>query len=136
MRTDFINNPGDPDSEAGNKNRKWVHHDDRQPQPIKINTANRLTINSIPVNESGSATGCISKGGSQVSGENYTNESITGKNDPVYYKNGSQYVDKFDNPVSDPVFKETIHRVSHTIDFDDPATFNGYTGGNNDVSGT
>ena len=73
MRTDFINDPSDPNSEEGNRNKKWVHQENRQPQPIKIDTGSNLTINSIPVEPD--SPGCISKGGNGAQGDiTYNNE--------------------------------------------------------------
>ncbi len=143
MRTDFINDSSNPNSEEGNRNKKWVHDPDRQPQPIKIDTTNNLTINSIPIGDG--IPDCISKGG-KASGDSitYANEDLTQNGmESVYYNDGTNYTDGNGNVLpsgSDPIFKDNsalgdgsvIHRVSHTIDFEDPVTYNGYSDGNND----
>ena len=66
MRTDFGNNPSN-----GNDTTSWIHQDDRQPQPIKIDTSNDLTITSVPVDPSG-ATRCLSKGDVRATGDSDT----------------------------------------------------------------
>ena len=138
MRTDFINNPSDPDSEEGNRNKKWVHQENRQPQPIKIDTDSNLTINSIPVEPE--STNCISKGGNGAEGGvTYNNESLTEAGlESVYYTNGSgQYTEADETTLlpsgANPIFNPEYHKVSHTIDFDNPVTYNGYTDSNNDI---
>ena len=143
MRTDFINNPSDPNSEEGNRNKKWVHKENRQPQPIKIDTTSSLTINSIPVEPE--SVDCISKGGkAAANGFPYDNESLTADGlESVYYTDGSgNYTTKNGDPLpsgTDPIFKDdaaygdVYHRVSHTIDFTNPLTYNGYETGGNDV---
>ncbi len=138
MRTDFINNPSDPNSEEGNRNKKWVHDDTRQPQPIKIDTGSNLTINSIPVEPESSD--CISKGGNGAEGDViYDNESLTaGGLESVYYTNSSgQYTEADETTLlpsgTNPIFNPEYHKVSHTIDFNNPVTYNGYTNSNNDI---
>ena len=119
MRTDFINNPSDPDNESANNNKKWVHVENRQPQPIKIDTNNPLEISSIPIAKSN----CISRGGDKAAnGETYTNKDLT-KDSSIYEKNASgDYVLQ----AGKPKLLAEVHRVKHTIDFDNPATYNGY----------
>ncbi|MEL6439452.1 MAG: type II secretion system protein [Cyanobacteria bacterium J06621_8] len=146
MRTDFINDPRNPDSEAGNRNKRWVHQVDRQPQPIRVDITNNLEINSIPVG----ATNCISSGGSDAGGDvSFINESLTADGlEPVYYNDGSGnniYTDENGVPLpsnANPIFQgeannptggDVYHRVSHTIDFEDPTTYNGYSNNNSDV---
>ena len=137
MRTDFINNPSDPNNEAGNSNKKWVHNDtiDAQPQPIKIDTSQNLEISSIPVNRQN----CISRGGdSAVNGQTYGNNNIAGEDDSIYYQDskGNYTLADGTTPLptgQNPIAKADIHRVSHTVDFDDPATYNGYEADNMNV---
>ena len=147
MRTDFINDSSNPDSEEGNRNKKWVHDPNRQPQPIRIDTTSNLIINSIPVGDG--TPDCISKGGKNSTDSiAYANESISddpNNLDSVYYQDSQgRYTDGQGNVLpsgSEPIFKDNptlgdgsiIHRVSHTIDFTDPTTYNGYTDGNNDI---
>ena len=105
MRTDFGNDPLDSDNTTS-----WIHQDNRQPQPIEIDTSNDLTITSVPVNPSASA--CLSKGDESATGDAAT--------EPL-----SAY--------TDGTFADG-HTVSHTIEFVDPGdsttannwhTFNG-----------
>ena len=62
MRTDFTNN---------GQNVSWVHQDDRQPQPIKIDTSSDLVITSSPV---GSGP-CLSNGNPGTTGDDNENLS-------------------------------------------------------------
>ena len=147
MRTDFINDSSNPDSEQGNRNKKWVHDPDRQPQPIKIDTTNNLTIHSIPIGDG--TPDCISKGGKNpVDNISYANEDLTEDGmESVYYQDtNGKYTDGDGNILAagaDPIFKNNpalgdgsvIHSVSHTIDFTDPTTYNGYTDNNDDIYG-
>lgn len=93
IRTDFGNNPSDLDDTT-----PWIHEENRQAQPIDIDTNQPLVISTSPVGR----TNCLSLG----------NEDTTGGETLSSYS----------------------HSVTFTIDFDDPATFNG-TGGNPDVTG-
>ncbi|MEM8672716.1 MAG: hypothetical protein AAGF83_02415 [Cyanobacteria bacterium P01_G01_bin.67] len=65
MRTDFGNNPSNP-----NDTTSWIHQDNRQPQPIQIDTSNDLTITSVPVDPA--ATDCLSKGDENATGDAQT----------------------------------------------------------------
>ena len=67
MRTDFGNNPNDT-----NDTTSWIHQDDRQPQPIKIDTSNDLTITSVPVDPEPAAARCLSKGDVNATGDSDT----------------------------------------------------------------
>lgn len=68
MRTDFGNNPSDTDDTTS-----WIHQEDRQPQPININTSNDLTITSVPVNDVNNpfpaGTDCLSRGDETAFGD-------------------------------------------------------------------
>ena len=106
MRTDFGNNPGD-----FNDTTSWIHQDNRQPQPIQIDTSNDLTITSVPVDPT--ATDCLSKGDETATG-NANTEDLLDYRDPSIFPDG--------------------HTVSHTIRFVDESdittadnwhTFNG-----------
>ena len=115
MRTDFGSNPSD-----GDDTTSWIHQDNRQPQPIQIDTSNDLTITSVPVdpvdsagNQLPSGTDCLSKGDETATGDAST-EDLSDYNDPSIFPNG--------------------HTVSHTIKFVDESdsttannwhTFNG-----------
>ena len=120
MRTDFINNSDDPDNQSGNNNKKWTHRPNRQPQPIKVDTSNDLEILSIPIE----SDDCISRGGNlAVNGITYDNTNI-GEQGSVYQKDDSgNYILDSDGK---PQLKSDVHVVKHTVDFDDPATYNGY----------
>ena len=136
MRTDFINNPSNPDNEDGNTNKKWKHDPTRQPQPIKIDTSKNLIISSIPINRPNAK--CISKGGdAPVDGGTYENHKMK-EGDSAYYQDedGNYTLADKTTPLpkgTDPIFREELHRVTHTVDFDNPVTYNGYTDDNNDV---
>ena len=127
MRTDFINAPDDPDNESANDNKKWVHKPNRQSQPIKIDTSRNLEISSVPIISSN----CISRGGDRaVNGQTYTNSTLT-EESSIYEKDDSgNYVLEGGKPK----LATGVHRVKHTIDFDDPATYNGYETDNINVS--
>ena len=56
VRTDFGNDPSDPDNTT-----KWIHQDNRQPQPLKVNTSNDLVITTSAIAPDGSSN-CISLG--------------------------------------------------------------------------
>ena len=108
MRTDFANDLTNP-----NKSTKWVYRgEDRQPQPLKIiNT--QLEITSVPI-EPGSTT-CLNDTDSNRKG----NRDL-GASDRLYEKDANDdYVPTANNK----------HTVKHTVDFDDPTTFNGYKKG-------
>jgi prepilin-type N-terminal cleavage/methylation domain-containing protein len=107
MRTDF-NNSSDPEALANvDKTTPWLHDDDRQPQPININPSNPLKISASAVG----ATGCISTGNAYR------------KTDNTIPTNGSEK------------FSEYTNSVSFTINFNNPATFNGGTTDRPDVTG-
>ena len=63
MRTDFGNNPSNNDDTTS-----WIHQDNRQPQPIQINTSNDLTITTVPVAPPAGST-CLSKGDENATGD-------------------------------------------------------------------
>ena len=99
MRTDFGNNPSN-----GDDTTSWIHEDDRQPQPIKIDTSKALKITSVPV--SPGAANCLSKGDPTTTGI-ASDEPLSAYSDGTFPKG---------------------HTVSHTIEFsgnDYWLTFNG-----------
>lgn len=101
MRTDFEHN-----SNA----TTWVRDpadDDRQPQPLKLNTNvdTTLTITSSPVG----ATGCNSLGNEYLPDDGDPNTALVPTTG-----------DKDTEALSD-----YTHKISHTIDFNNPTTFNG-----------
>ena len=56
----------------------------------------------------------------------------------MYYTDGTGKYTEADGttllPIgANPIFKTEYHKVSHTIDFDNPLTYNGYTTGGNDL---
>lgn len=91
MRTDFGNNSSDADDTTS-----WIHQDNRQPQPIQIDTSNDLTITSVPVDPT--ATDCLSKGDESATGDAST-EDLSDYSNPSIFPDG--------------------HTVSHTIKFVD-----------------
>ncbi|WP_172657316.1 PilW family protein [Myxosarcina sp. GI1] len=107
MRTDFGSNSNDP-----NDTTPWIRDPDRQPQPITVDSSKPLTITSSPIGQ----TNCNSRGNDYlidpstgVDADPQTATSATGKNADDSWQTLSQYDVK----------------VSHTIDFKDPRTFNG-----------
>ena len=104
VRLDFNNNPN-PDTltktdAAYDDTTGWVHKDNRQPQPIDIDTNNDLKINLSPVGE----TGCDSDG----------NANTTGKEALSTYDYTKEHTIKFMKDDTDPNY-----------DANDWHTFNG-----------
>ena len=119
MRTDFANNVDNP-----NNSTKWIYREgqNRRPQPLKI-TNKKLEITSVPIDPlkpvdpdnpdaDRTATTCLNDvGTSRVRGNRNLAES-----DPLYEKDADGNLVATEN---------NLHTVKHTVDFDDPTTFNG-----------
>jgi hypothetical protein len=105
IRTDFGNNSSNSDD-----TKKWIRDTNRQPQPIAIDSSKPLTITTSPIGK----RGCSSRGNDYLWNgglETTTPTSSTGKKADGTWEVLSEY---------DPDIK-----VDHTIDFNNPKTFNG-----------
>ena len=86
VRTDFGNNNSDP-----NDTIPWIHEDNRQAQPIDIDTSQNLVISTSPVGQSG----CLSlgnegtTGGESLSDYSHSVSFTIDFNDPTTFNGGS-----------------------------------------------
>ncbi|MGL6345212.1 MAG: PulJ/GspJ family protein [Waterburya sp.] len=110
MRTDFGSDSADPDNTT-----KWIQNQDgdRQPQPIEVNPDNDLTITSSGFG----GIGCNSRGNDyRLNSDGSYKLDNNGDKIPV---DGSEDLSSYD-PTNLLKLK-----ISHTVDFNDPKTFNG-----------
>ena len=117
MRTDFIN-----DTNLGTSTphtpKTWIHDPDRQGQQININTADPLTISSIPFIPSADYVHCQ---GSILSRGNETGVDGT----PSLHEKLAPDFDTWTPKDSNLDGIYDYETSDFTIDFDDPTTFNG-----------
>lgn len=103
MRTDFGNDSTNPDDTI-----PWIRDPSRQPQPIDIDSSKPLTITSSPIGQ----TNCNSRGNDYRWDSTNNQDEVDGSGNPIP-TDGTEVISQYDV------------KVSHTIDFDDPTTFNG-----------
>ncbi|MDJ0588554.1 MAG: type II secretion system protein [Pleurocapsa sp. MO_226.B13] len=103
MRTDFGSDSSNPDDTI-----KWIRDPSRQPQPIAVDPTKPLTITSSPFG----AIDCTSRGNDYRWDSSTSAHELDGSNNPIP-TDGTEPLSKYDV------------KISYTIDFGDPVTFNG-----------
>ena len=104
MRTDFGSNSADPDDTIS-----WIRNTSSQDQAIEVDPTKPLTITSSPIG----ATNCTSQGNDYRRNSTNTADELDANGDPNCLLMESEVLSQYDV------------KVSHTIDFGDPITFNG-----------